>query len=76
MDDFKFYAGNKKELESTLNVMAESSAAVGMALGLKKYGVAHMVKGRIKKCGGEEIEGMGMVGEVIMHRYLGVEQVF
>ena len=59
--------------------MAESSAVVGMAFGLKKCGVAHMIKGRIEECSDEEIRETGMVCEVTktaMYRYLGVEQVF
>ena len=79
VDDLKIYSVGKLELKGTLKVMAESSAVVGMSLGLRKCGVAHMVNGKLKECGGEMIEGTGEVEEVTettMYRYLGIEQVF
>ena len=79
MDDLKIYAPNKDTLKQTLEVMQNSSQAVGMALRLQKCGVTHMEKGRIQYHIGSRIKGKGVMPEVTdknMYRYLGVYQVF
>ena len=47
MDDLKLYAESPAALTEALSVVDRVASAVGMKLGLKKCGVAHMQKGRV-----------------------------
>ena len=47
MDDLKLYAESPAALTEALSVVDRVARAVGMKLGLKKCGVAHVQKGRV-----------------------------
>ena len=49
VDDLKVYADSETTLKRTLKIVKESSQAVGMAIGLKKFGMVHMQKGRVER---------------------------
>ena len=47
MDDLKLYAESPAALTEALSLVDRVASAVGMKLGLKKCGAAHMQKGRV-----------------------------
>ena len=79
MDDLKLFARDNEALEVMLSIVDEGSQAVGMSLGLRKYGVAHMVKGRRTFVGNLTLDGERQIQEIAegsTYRYLGISQVF
>ena len=47
MDDLKLYAESPAAMSKPLSVVERVASIVGMKLGLKKFGVAHMQKGKV-----------------------------
>ena len=79
MDDLKIYGGGPAQLDQILALVQEGSAAVGMALGLQKCGVAHMIKGKVVQHGNSMALDEGEVAEVTVetaYKYLGIDQLF
>jgi len=79
MDDLKLFTRDKDALEDMMKVVDEGSQAIGMSLGLRKCGVAHMTSGKRKFRGSLTLEGQRQVrkmenGET--YKYLGIAQVF
>ena len=52
MDDLKVYEEDCEEMEATLEMVESASQAVGMELGVRKCGVAHIQRGRVTERGG------------------------
>ena len=79
VDDFKLYEESQDELEATVAATESLSRALGMAFGVQKCGVAHMVAGRVRERGGVELVNGAEVKEMMRdesYRYLGLEQLF
>ena len=51
VDDQKVYVKGQTELEDAINVVESVSGAMGMELGLKKCGAAHMIQGAVVMAG-------------------------
>ena len=47
IDDLKVYAETPAALNETLSVVDRVASAIGMKLGLKKCGTAHLKKGKV-----------------------------
>ena len=80
MDDLKLYAESPAALTEALSVVDRVSSAVGMKLGLRKCGVAHMQKGRVlpgpENPGTSPEDGIKCLSDKDTYRYLGIEQLF
>ncbi|XP_065891739.1 uncharacterized protein [Dysidea avara] len=79
MDDLKLFANTPETIEEMFTMVDEGSKAVGMSLGLRKCGVAHMEKGKRKFIGHLTLDGERQIQEVKQggsYRYLGIAQVF
>ena len=59
MDDLKVYANDTEGLQAMINRVHRGSAAVGMALGLQKCGIAHMKRGKVVQHGNPALRGRG-----------------
>ena len=77
MDDLKLYAESPAALTEALSVVDRVASAVGMKLGLKKCGVAHMQKGRVlpgpQNPSTTTNDGIKCLSDRDTYRYLGVE---
>ena len=79
MDDLKIYAGGPEDLEATLTEVERVAEAVGMRLGIRKCGVAHLRNGRLVRMSVGVGVGAGMMEEIepgAPYKYLGMEQIF
>ena len=80
MDDLNLYAECPAALTDALSVMDRVASAVGMKLGLRKCGVAHVQKGKVLP--GPEIPSAApedvikCLFDKDTYRYLGVKQLF
>ena len=79
MNDLKVYATGERALKVALSTVDRISQAVGMELGLKKCGMAHVRRGKLVDGGpaalddGREIPA---VNKGNPYKYLGIEQAF
>ena len=80
MDDLKLYAESPAALTEALSVVDRVASAVGMKLGLRKCGVAHMQKGKVlpgpENPGTSPDDGIQCLSDKDTYRYLGIEQLF
>jgi len=79
MDDLKVYANDTEGLQAMINRVHRGSAAVGMALGLQKCGIAHMKRGKVVQHGNTALRGEEEIREITSenaYKYLGVDQLF
>ena len=79
MDDLKIYTGGPGDLEATLTEVERVAEAVGMRLGIRKCGVAHLRNGRLVRMSVGVGVGAGTMEEIepgAPYKYLGVEQIF
>ena len=73
MDDLKVYSNSREGLEYMLKVVASSSEAIGMELGLAKCAQAHIVRGtRVTES--ESMSGVRPLELTETYKYLGVRQ--
>ena len=80
MDDLKLYAESPAALTEALSVVDRVASAVGMKLGLRKCGVAHMQKGKVlpgpENPGTSLEDGIKCLSEQDTYQYLGIKQLF
>ena len=79
MDDLKVYAETPAALNETLSVVDRVASAVGMKLGLKKCGTAHLKKGKVlpgPDNPNPEPDSMRCLSPQDTYRYLGIDQLF
>ena len=79
MDDLKLYAESPAALTDALSVVDRVASAVGMKLGLRKCGVAHMQKGKVlpgpENPSTAPEDGIKCLSGKDTYWYLGVEQL-
>ena len=79
MDGLKVFDESQEKLQKKVEVVEDTSSAVGMELGLKKCAVARIVGGKVVQ-GGSLILATGAAIEDVeygsTYRYLGVHQLF